>query len=109
MPAMNIHQRGDKGFGPALGAAAASTAIARFESLGYSVVHGTADWLFDATDRDIQRETFSGWASAAREVDNLPLARIVEWLTFRRDEIAAGRSSLRVGHVDFFARPIGSR
>jgi hypothetical protein len=109
MQAMNIHQRGDKGFGPALGPAAASTAIARFESLGYSVVHGTADWLFDAADRDIQRETFSGWASAAREVDNLPLARIVEWLTFRRDEIAAGRSSLRVGHVDFFARPIGSR
>jgi hypothetical protein len=107
--ALNIHQRGDKGFGPALGPAAASTAIARFESLGYSVVHGTADWLFDETDRDIQREIFSGWASAARKIDNLPLASIVEWLTFRRDEIAAGRSSLRVGHVDLFAQPIGSR
>lgn len=107
--AMNVHQRGDKGFGPALGPAAASAAIARFESLGYSVVHGTADWLFDATDREIQREIFSGWASAAREFGDLPLAHIVEWLTFRRDEIAAGRSSLRVGHVDFFAAPIASR
>lgn len=107
--AMNAHQRGDKGFGPALGPTAASIAIARFESLGYCVVHGAADWRFDATDRDIQRETFSGWATAARELDNLPLAHIVEWLTFRRDEIAAGRSSLRVGHIDFFAAPIGSR
>jgi hypothetical protein len=109
MQAMNIHQRGDKGFGPALGPAAASTAIARFESLGYRVVHGTADWLFDATDRDIQREIFSGWASAARETGNLPLADIVDWLTFRRDQIASGRSSLRVGHIDFFAAPITTR
>ena len=107
--AMNAHQRGDKGFGPALGPAAASVAMSRFESLGYRVVHGPADWRFDPTDRDIQRETFSGWASAAREVDNLPLSHIVEWLTFRRDAIAAGRSSLRVGHIDFFAAPTGSR
>ncbi|HZY13262.1 MAG TPA: class I SAM-dependent methyltransferase [Beijerinckiaceae bacterium] len=109
LQATNVHQRADKGFGPALGPAAASIAIARFEMLGYNVVHGNADWLFDESDREIQTEIFSGWASAAREVDILPLVHIVEWLTFRRDEIAAGRSSLRVGHVDFFAQPIGSR
>ena len=107
--AVNAHQRGDKGFGPALGPAAANTAITRFESLGYSIVQGSADWHFDETDREIQREVFSGWASVARETGNLPLADIVTWLTFRRDEIAAGRSSLRVGHTDFFARPTGSR
>jgi hypothetical protein len=103
--AMNLHQRGDKGFGPALGPAAASAALARFKSLGYCVVQGTADWLFDPADREMQIEIFSGWASAARETGDVPLAGIVEWLTFRRDEIAAGRSSLRVGHVDFFAAP----
>jgi hypothetical protein len=107
--AMNAHQRGDKGFGPALGPAAASAALVWFRSLGYRVVEGTADWLFDPADREIQTDIFSGWASAARETGNIPLAGIVEWLTFRRDEIAAGRSSLRVGHVDFFAAPTGSR
>jgi len=107
--AVNLHQRGDKGFGPALGPAAARNAIARFQSLGYSVVNGSADWLFDSADREIQTEIFLGWAIAARECGDLPLASIVEWLTFRRDEIAAGRSSLRVGHTDFFAAPIASR
>jgi SAM-dependent methyltransferase len=107
--AVNAHQRGDKGFGPALGPMAASRAIARFESLGYSVIHGLADWVIEPYDRKIQMEIFAGWASAAREIGEIPLADTVQWLTFRRDEIAAGRSSIRVGHVDIYARPTGTR
>jgi SAM-dependent methyltransferase len=107
--AVNAHQRTDKGFGPALGPAAAATAIARFEALGYSVVHGLSDWNFAPADRDIQMEVLAGWASAAREMNEPPLADTIDWLTRRRDSLAAGRSSIRVGHVDFFARPTGTR
>ena len=42
------HQRTDKGFGPALGPAAAARAIARFERVGYAVVQGASDWMFGA-------------------------------------------------------------
>ena len=35
--AVNLHQRGDKGFGPALGAAAARTAIECLQRVGYRV------------------------------------------------------------------------
>jgi hypothetical protein len=107
--AVNAHQRTDKGFGPALGPTAATVAIARFESLGYSVVHGESDWIIGPHDRDIQMELLAGWAGAAREVGKLSLADAVGWLTRRRDAVTAGRSSIRVGHVDFFARPIGTR
>jgi Methyltransferase domain len=107
--AVNTHQRTDKGFGPALGPTAASFAIARFEKLGYSVVHGESDWVIGPDDRDMQIEILAGWASAARELDELPLADTVEWLTRRRDAINAGRSSIRVGHVDVFAKSIGTR
>jgi SAM-dependent methyltransferase len=107
--AVNAHQRGDKGFGPALGPMAACAAIARFESLGCSVAHGTADWVAGPSDREFQLEIFAGWASAARDMPGVSLADTVEWLTFRRDAVAAGRSALRVGHVDLFARPTGSR
>jgi len=60
-------------------------------------------------DREIQNEILAGWAAAAREMGDVPLPEIVDWLTRRRDLVAAGRSSIRVGHVDFFATPTGTR
>ena len=107
--AVNAHQRTDKGFGPALGPTAASVAIARFKSLDYSVNHGASDWVIGPDDHDIQMEIFAGWASAVRELGDLSLADTVGWLTRRRDAVSAGRSSIRVGHVDVFARPMGTR
>ena len=107
--AVNAHQRTDKGFGPALGPAAASFAIARFEKLGYAITHGASDWVIGSDDREFQMEIFAGWAGAARETGDLSLADTVAWLTRRRDAVAAGRSSIRVGHVDVFARPTGTR
>jgi hypothetical protein len=106
---VNRHQRGDKGFGPALGPTAASAAIARFEAVGYSVAHGAADWLFGPNDRPIQTEILTGWAAAAHEAGDQPHADIAGWLARRRDAVAVGRSSIRVGHVDIFARPTGRR
>jgi hypothetical protein len=107
--AVNAHQRTDKGFGSALGPTAASAAIARFEELGYSVIHGSSDWVIGPHDPEFQMEIFSGWASAARDIGDLPLADTVEWLTRRRDAVAAGRSSICVGHVDFFVAPTAKR
>jgi SAM-dependent methyltransferase len=106
--AVNRHQRRDKGFGPALGPAAAATAIAQFERVGYAVVQGAADWIFTANDREIQSEVLSAWATAARELGELPLRDIIDWLTRRREHVAAG-ATMRAGHVDFFAQPIGAR
>jgi hypothetical protein len=107
--ALRRHQRGDKGFGPALGPTAAVEAITRFEALGYAVVHGTSDWIFGPLDRAIQFDLIAGWAAAALEGGALSLAEIDGWLSRRRDHIVSGRSSIRVGHVDFFARPTGTR
>lgn len=107
--AVNQHQRGDKGFGPALGPAAAATAPGRFEAIGYVVTQGASDWVFGPKDAEIQTEVLTGWAVAAREIGSASISDIIGWLARRRDLIAAGRSSMRVGHVDFFARPTGTR
>jgi SAM-dependent methyltransferase len=106
--AVNAHQRRDKGFGPALGPAAAEAAVARFKSVGYEVVQGAADWHFGPSDREVQNETLSGWATAARET-GLPLDEVAAWFTRRRDVVAAGHSTIVVGHLDLFARPTGTR
>jgi hypothetical protein len=107
--AVNQHQRTDKGFGPALGPDAAKLAPQHFERVGYTVVQGASDWVFGPNDREIQLETLTGWATAAREMGTVPLPDVVSWLTRRRDLVAAGRSTIRVGHIDLFARPTGSR
>lgn len=107
--AVNRHQRGDKGFGPSLGPAAASTGLARFRALGYAVDFGTSDWLLGPRDLEIQRELIAGWAQAARETGALRSADIDAWLARRLDAIAAGRSSITVGHIDFFGRPTIAR
>jgi hypothetical protein len=107
--AVNRHQRGDKGFGPALGPTAAVEAIARFEGLNYAVVHGTSDWSLGRLDSEIQADLVAGWATAALEGGDLILAEIIGWLTRRRDHITSGHSSIRVGHVDFFASQTGAR
>jgi len=107
--AVNRHQRTDKGFGPALGPGAAQKAVERFDRVGYSVVQGPSDWVFAPTDREIQIEILTGWAAAVRETGDVQLPDVVGWLTRRRDLVAAERSSIRVGHVDFFARPTATR
>lgn len=107
--AVNNHQRTNKGFGPALGPDAAPTAVAAFERVGYEVTQGRSDWEFGSNDREIQTEVLAGWASAAREIGDPPLSELLAWLTRRRDLIDSGRSTIRVGHVDFFARPMAAR
>ena len=107
--AVNKHQRTDKGFGPALGPAAAQAAIEQFEQLDYAVVQGPSDWVFQPTDREMQNEILSGWASAAREIDEASLGEATGWLTRRRELVSSGRSTIQVGHVDFFARPTSRR
>ena len=107
--AVNRHQRSTKGFGPALGPQAAAEAIQRFERAGYAVTQGPSDWLLAPSEGEIQNEVLAGWARAARENGSAALSEILDWLTYRRDLVTAGRSSIRVGHVDFFAAPTATR
>lgn len=107
--AVNRHQLGDKGFGPALGPAAASAAIAHFERAGCVVTSGKSDWVFSAQDREIQNQVIAGWTAAAAELGELSSRAVADWSARRLDLVTAGRSTMRVGHVDLFARPMGTR
>lgn len=105
----NAHQGTDKGFGPALGPAAAMAAISGFESSGYRVVHGSSDWVIGLGDRVMQIELLRGWASAARDMKTLADADVTRWLARRTKLISEGLSSMRVGHVDLLALPSATR
>ncbi len=106
--AVNRHQLTDKGFGPALGPQGGAAAVAALRAEGFEIAQGGSDWVFGPADEAIQREMLAGWAGAAGEMGLAP-GLIEAWLAERREHVAAGRSAMRVGHLDFFAAPIGMR
>jgi hypothetical protein len=105
----NAHQRTDKGFGPALGPTAAARAVERFEHFGYGVVQGRSDWELRSNDRAVQEALLAGWAELGALSTAVSSDLVSAWLARRRSHLDAGRSHLCLGHVDFFARPMGAR
>ncbi len=99
----NEHQTRDKGFGPALGPAAAGHMAACLKDLGYQVHEDRSDWRLDWEDRNMQVALLDGYAEAAAECDPGAKAEIAAWHERRRRLVDSGRSSLRVGHADIFA------
>jgi hypothetical protein len=101
----NAHQRTDKGFGPALGPAAAAAAAQAFAHHGYDVATCASDWEVPARERALQTALLGGWLDAALAIAPQHAARLQAWLRRRLEHIEHGRSTIRVGHVDLVARP----
>ena len=53
--------------------------VKAFEKVGYGVLQGPSDWVFEPNDREIQLEVLTGWAGAALELNTLSRARIDTW------------------------------
>ncbi len=104
----NRHQRTDKGFGPALGPAAADKAARGLRACGYTVTTAASDWLLLPADRVLQQAMVAGIAEA---LGSRPggasgdAVRLRNWSESRLALVAAGRSCLRVGHTDLLALP----
>ena len=96
----NRHQLGDKGFGPALGPGAAAAAAAAFSAHGYEVRTAPSDWVIGAQAVELQLQLLDGWLGAARELAPARGAALEAWHERRRAHVAAGRATLRVGHLD---------
>jgi SAM-dependent methyltransferase len=96
----NRHQLGDKGFGAALGPGAPATAEAAFGAHGYEVRVAPSDWLVGPLEAPLQLALLDGWLGAAGELAPERRAALTAWHERRRAHVAAGRSTLRVGHLD---------
>jgi SAM-dependent methyltransferase len=100
---VNLHQRTDKGFGPALGPAAADTAERLLSSLGYRVASERSDWRIGAADGRLQLALVDGWLEAAAQIAPAAAGRIRAWGRRRGRQIASGGARMRVGHRDLMA------
>jgi SAM-dependent methyltransferase len=103
--AVNVHQTGDKGLGPALGPSAGAVAERLFQLAGYSTTLLPSRWRLSAADALLVLRLIAGWATAASEVRPAGAARVRAWADRRRALVADGRFTLTVGHHDLLALP----
>jgi hypothetical protein len=96
----NRHQRGDKGFGAALGPTAGLRAVDAFVARGYRVASRTSDWRIGPNAGPFQRELLAGWLGAALEIAPQRRAALEAWHRRRVAHVDAGTSTLVVGHLD---------
>lgn len=98
LAAFRRDQRRDKGFGPALGCMAPHGILRSMRRHGYrSLRIARSDWRLGPPDRSMLGEMAAGIAAVAGPVGT-------DWLRLRQEQIAAGRLSMTVGHVDILAR-----
>jgi len=103
--AVNAHQRGDKGFGPALGPTAGIIADRLFKAAGYRTWLSPSPWWLGPQDHQLVDRLINGWKEASLEVDYDPVHtdRIKAWVEHRRQTVNNGSFTLRVGHQDLVA------
>ena len=103
--AVNAHQTGNKGLGPALGPAAGPVAERLFRTAGYWTRLLPSPWRLGAADAPLVYRLIDGWEAAATEVRPGKAGRIRAWAARRRATVANGRFTLIVGHRDLLALP----
>ena len=103
--AVNVHQLGDKGLGPALGPDASQVAEELFRRAGYRTWLQPSCWELDADDAELTLRLIEGWCLAANQERPGAAGRIDAWARRRREEIERGPFKLTVGHTDLLALP----
>lgn len=96
LQAFLLHQRSDKGFGPAAGPKAPTLLDGAFRASGYTVGEGDSPWVLGPQEQQLVGDLASGFAAAARETGRIDPATIADWLGMRR-------TGAVVGHTDTLA------
>jgi SAM-dependent methyltransferase len=96
LEAFHLHQRSDKGFGPAAGPKAPTMLDGAFRASGHTVSEGDSPWVLGLEEQRLIGDLAAGFAAAARETGRVNPATIADWLEIRR-------TGAVVGHTDTLA------
>lgn len=104
LAAFNTHQRGDKGFGPALGPHSLPALCRCFEREGFTVRSAASSWRLDERHLALHQAFVAGMADAVGSMGRIAADAIEEW---RRTRLAAAETTrCQVGHADLLALPV---
>lgn len=98
--AFNRHQRGDKGFGAALGPECSVVVAEIFRAAGFTVHEASSPWRLGPNDAALQRELLQGIAAASLETGETSADA---WLARRVDQLDLAQCL--IGHQDMLALP----
>jgi len=99
------HQAGDKGFGPALGAASTAYLEERLAALGHKTFTVKSDWRISPEHRRMLSALIEEAAAVASESDPRSTALFTNWLAERQAQLSGGLLSGTVGHLDLLSLP----
>jgi hypothetical protein len=99
------HQRGDKGFGPALGGAAPQALADALTARGLAVSDAAGDWSLDMRNAPLLAALIAGEAEAAAAATPEHAATIEDWHRRRLEQLAEGKLGLTINHRDMLALP----
>ncbi|MEN0061695.1 MAG: hypothetical protein AAGA48_06060 [Myxococcota bacterium] len=102
--AFRVHQLGDRGFGTSVGPYAAPIFADLLRVRGFEVSVQPADWVIGPQDREMLEAMVESTAQAAQQIDPRGVDAAL-WARDRLDDIALGRLTLRVGHLDVLGCP----
>jgi hypothetical protein len=98
--AFNLHQRTDKGFGPAAGPAAAGILAESLRRNGYEVILGDSPWRLSSADGLLIGSLAAGIAEAVDQTGHVAPEVLQSWRETRR-----ACSACTIGHTDLLAVP----
>jgi len=101
--AFKIHQRRDKGFGPAEGPQAAATLARLLSEAGYSVETADTPWVLKPSDIQLKTELLKGLHGAAMETGLVSDNGANDWLFWRTSMGDQKGSRMTTGHTDILA------
>ena len=99
----NADQKRDKGFGPALGPDATDFLKTQFHSTKFQCLSAKSPWLLGSADYLLIESLINGISGVAIKTDGLTNSDILDWKTYRMNNVRAGTCFL--GHTDFLVLP----
>lgn len=102
---VNRHQRGEKGFGPALGPEAALVLHRLLGPWPGELLLGRSDWRLGPGDAALQAELLRGHVEAASAMAPEAAPRVAAWGTRRMAALRAPGAGVQVGHLDLLFLP----
>ena len=107
--AFEHHQRGDKGFGAALGIAAVDELALRLDQLGFTVAIARSDWQIAAGHSALLGQMIDEALAVGCELEPDAASGFADWAARRHAQVATGALALNIGHRDLLALPGSGR